>query len=87
MMMFVYKNWNDIAKGCFQRFTWELKIGEDMAGNGPVLGKSTEPGKTKILSGVIYRIRPDGTRRYDNTLHGRQSSILTEKPRAVDDFC
>jgi hypothetical protein len=35
MMMFVYKNWNDIAKGCFRRFTWELKIGEDMAGNGP----------------------------------------------------
>jgi hypothetical protein len=33
--MMMYKNWNDIAKGCFRRFTWELKIGEDMAGNGP----------------------------------------------------
>ncbi len=49
MMMFVYKNWNDIAKGCFRRFTWELRVGEDRAGNGPGLGKSTEPGKTKTL--------------------------------------
>jgi hypothetical protein len=39
---------NDIAKGGFRRFTWELRIGEDRAGNRQGLGKSTEPRKTKI---------------------------------------
>jgi hypothetical protein len=44
MMIFVYINWL-FGRG---RFIWELKIEEDRAGNGPGLGKSTEPGKTKI---------------------------------------
>jgi hypothetical protein len=54
MTMFLYvhklvvRQGNDIARGCFQRFTWELKVGEDRAGKGPGLGKSAEPGKNKI---------------------------------------
>ncbi len=62
------------------KFTWELKVGEDRAGKGPGLGKSTEPGKTKIYSGVaqqINRIRPDGTRRYNVCLYA--GNIFTVK--------
>jgi hypothetical protein len=55
MMMFVHKAGCSAggtiykARGCYRRFTWELKIGEAREGNRQGFGRSTaELRKTKI---------------------------------------
>ena len=82
MYNLVVRQENNIANGCFQKFSCEYRIGEGGATEGA--WQDTEHRETRVGAGRAhqnYRLRPDGSG--DNW---RMGGILTEEPRTEDDF-
>ena len=83
MYNLVVRQENNIANGCFQKFSCEHKIGE----GGATKKAWTETQSTeRPRSSLVGRIRITGFGRTGQVMHWYMGGILTKEPRTEDDF-